>query len=541
MNNLFSSLYGRLTLLVGGGIAILLLVASIAVLQLKTHLNEYHSLLDTRIQSEREIRDISLSFKTQIQEWKNVLLRGKDPEKYQKYWAEFSRLQQDIQTRGQTLAEQLPEEESKQLLHDFLRAHATAHSQYQAGANAFKAADFNASVGDKAVTGIDREPSKILAKCTELMYQQTRAINAEIDSSSAQVVLWSEILVAGFGITIIVLVLVTLKMSFVTPLLTLIHHIELLSQGNFTARLQLTQRGELGQLNHYINLMQDALIGVMTSLKLSSNTLTVSSQEISSAAGAIADATNSSQLATDQVAAAINEMSSTVEEVANHALGAADAAQNADYNARKGLTIMQNTISSIQQLSRDVDNVSAAMNLLESETGRIGGVLDVIKNVAEQTNLLALNAAIEAARAGEQGRGFAVVADEVRALAQRTQESTSEIQHIIHAVQQGAGNAMQAMKISQDKTHSTRELASQAGQALDEITQAVARIHDMNTQIATAAKQQSYVAEEINKNVGQVVQLVELAADNAQKTTQVAQKLDGAAQDLGCQITHFKY
>ena len=234
-------------------------------------------------------------------------------------------------------------------------------------------------------------------------------------------------------------------------------------------------------------------------------------------------------------------MSSTVQEVANNASGAADAAQHADANARKGMKIMQDTITSIQQLSLEVDNVSTAMNQLEAETGRIGGVLDVIKNVAEQTNLLALNAAIEAARAGEQGRGFAVVADEVRALAKRTQESTAEIQHIIHAVQQGASKAMQAMKVSQDKTHSTSEMASQAGQAINEITHAVARIHDMNTQIATAAEEQSYAAEEINKNVVRVVNLVENAATNAQKSTQVAHELDAVARDLERQITHFSH
>jgi methyl-accepting chemotaxis protein len=232
-------------------------------------------------------------------------------------------------------------------------------------------------------------------------------------------------------------------------------------------------------------------------------------------------------------------MSSTVQEVANNASGAADAAQDADNHARSGMTIMNNTISSIQQLSQEVDNVSNAMTQLETETARIGGVLDVIKNVAEQTNLLALNAAIEAARAGEQGRGFAVVADEVRALAKRTQESTAEIQHIIHAVQQGASKAMQAMKVSQDKTHSTSEMASQAGQAIGQITQAVARIHNMNTQIATAAEEQSYAAEEINKNVVRVVNLVESAATNAQKSTQVAHELDSVARELERQITHF--
>lgn len=539
MSGLFSNLQARLTALVGGGIGLLLIVASIAIFELKTHIDEYHNLLDTSIRHEREISNLNLSFKTQVQEWKNVLLRGKDPEKFQKYWGQFTKLQTEIQRQGQDLVGKLPNDESKTLLQGFLRAHAAAYVKYEAGASAFKTADFDASVGDKAVTGIDREPSKMLSDCTSFINKKASEANAEIDANSASVVFWSEVLVTGFGLAIIALVLITLKSSFVIPLIAVISHIELLSRGNFSTRLRLNQQGELGELNRNLDRMQDSLLAVIASVKQSSGTLNQASRKISDTAQAISNDTHSSHQATDQVAAAINEMSSTVQEVANNASGAADATQHADANARKGMSIMENTIASIQQLSLEVDNVSTAMNQLEAETGRIGGVLDVIKNVAEQTNLLALNAAIEAARAGEQGRGFAVVADEVRALAKRTQESTAEIQHIIHAVQQGASKAMQAMKVSQDKTHSTSEMANQAGLAISEITHAVARIHDMNTQIATAAEEQSYAAEEINKNVVRVVALVESAATNAQHSTHVATELDSVAHELERQIAHF--
>ena len=540
MGGLFSSVQTRLTVLVGGGIGLLLIVASIAIFQLKTHINEYHALLDTTIRYERDISQLNLSFKTQVQEWKNVLLRGKDPEKYQKHWGQFTTLQNEIQSQGQSLASKLPNDESKKLLEGFLRAHAAAYTKYEAGVSAFKAADFDASVGDKAVTGIDREPSKMLSECTSFISKQADETNAEINNSSANVVFWSTLLVAGFGLAIIVLVLTTLKSSFVTPLLAVLKHIEVLSQGHLTTRLHLNQQGELGELNRNLDRMQDSLIKVIAAVKESSDTLNQSSRKITETSHAISEDTSNSHNATDQVAAAINEMTSTVQEVANNASGASEAAQLADGNARKGMNIMQNTIASIQQLSIEVDNVSTAMSQLETETGRIGGVLDVIKNVAEQTNLLALNAAIEAARAGEQGRGFAVVADEVRALAKRTQESTAEIQNIIHAVQEGASKATQAMKVSQNKTHSTSEMANQAGQAISEITHAVARIHDMNTQIATAAEEQSYAAEEINKNVVRVVTLVESAATNAQRSNHVATELDSVARELERQIAHFR-
>ncbi len=540
MENLFSSIQSRLSILVGGGVGLLLLVATVAVFQLKSHIGEYRALLDTTVQYEREVSALNLEFKTQVQEWKNVLLRGKDPEAYQKYWNQFNSQQKIIQTNGESLVNKLPNDEGKKLLQGFLSAHTAAYQKYQTGVTIFKDAEFDPKAGDKAVTGIDREPSKMLAECAAYMDQRVEKASAEINSASSKVAFWSEIVVLGCGAAIIFLVLATLKTSLVKPLQSVIRHIAVLAEGNFKSSLHLGQKGELGDLNHNIDRMQLSLVDVINAVKQSSSTLNKASQKINEGARAISQDTSNSHRATDQVAAAINEMSSTVQEVANNASSAANSAEQADVHASSGMKIMKATINSIEELSFEVDKVSTAMSQLETETALIGGVLDVIKNVAEQTNLLALNAAIEAARAGEQGRGFAVVADEVRALAKRTQESTSEIQQIIIAVQQGASKAVQAMNISRDKTHNTNQLANQAGQAISEITHAVARIHVMNTQIAAAAEEQSYAAEEINKNVIQVVNLVESAATNAHGSTLVASELDSVAQDLERHITHFK-
>lgn len=540
MNGLLSNVQTRLTLLVGGGVALLMLVASIAVFQLKNHIGEYHQLLDDSVQHEYEIGSLNYDYKVQVQEWKNVLLRGKDSAKYQKYWSEFARLQQDIQSHGKALVDKLPNDDSKTLLQNFLRAHAAAFSKYEDGARAFSNADFDPSVGDKAVTGVDREPSKMLSDCATIIGKKVADTNARLEAHSRSVIFWSHLLIITVGGAVIWLVLVTLKSSFVVPLRGISRHLEELARGNFASQLRLNQQGELGQLNDNINRMQQSLVAILQAVRQSSDSLGAASRKINNAALEITQDASDTHSSTDQVAAAINEMSATVQEVANNASGAAEAAQDADENARKGMAIMDDTITAISQLSSEVDNVSAAMNQLEGETARIGGVLDVIKSVAEQTNLLALNAAIEAARAGEQGRGFAVVADEVRALAKRTQESTAEIQQIIQAVQQGAGKAMNAMKASQSKTQSTSDMASQAGQAIAQITQAVARIHDMNTHIATAAEQQSYAAEEINKNVVRVVNLVESASSKAQQSSDVAAELDSAARELGRQVSQFR-
>jgi len=538
--NVLSSVRARLTALVCGGVGLLLVVACISVLQLKQHIHEYNHLVSHNVNYERQINELNFEFKVQIQEWKNVLLRGSDPVKQAKYWSEFTRLQQEIQKKGEILSEKLPNDQSKKLLLSFLKLHNENLKKYEEGVKVFVASNFIPGAGDNAVTGIDREPSKLLSDCATFIKTNLINLENEIDVSSSRVVFWSETLVLGFGISIIVITLILLKSSFVAPLNNLIQHFNSLASGNFGVRPTASELKEFNLLNEYINKMQDSLINAIQAMKHSSSTLVEAATNISKNAASVTADTNNTQVSTDQVAAAINEMTATVQEVSKNASGAAEAARDADENAHKGQSIMEQTIVSIKQLSDNVNNVNEAMIQLETQTGHIGGVLDVIKNVAEQTNLLALNAAIEAARAGEQGRGFAVVADEVRALAKRTQESTAEIQQIIEAVQQGATKAAQAMKLNQSTTITASEMATQADQAIVEISSAVSRIHNMNAQIATAAEEQSYAAEEINRNVIQVANLIQNATQNVQKSTKIAQELNLSSQELEKQISYFK-
>lgn len=539
MSGIFGNLQARLTAIVGGGILLLVVISSISVFQLKEHLEEYHQLTSVTIAQERAIKDLNFDFKVQVQEWKNVLLRGKDPEKFKKYWAEFEKLQLHIQKQGKELLADMPTGDNHKLVSDFLLAHQAAFEKYQIGVKAFEAAGFDSSAGDKAVTGIDREPTRIFAEAAENLTKQVHSLGNEINTSSKAVVFWSEIIVIASGVAVLFFVWLSLKNSFVEPLLRINTHLKALARGDFKQQLQLNRYDEMGELNDNINMVQETIVSILATLKHSSSTLQGSSAQLNQTAKDIALATQDTHSSTDQMAAALHEMSATVQEVANNASSAAEAATIADTNARQGLSVMSSTITAISQLSHEVDNVSGAMTRLEAETGRIGGVLDVIKSVAEQTNLLALNAAIEAARAGEQGRGFAVVADEVRSLAKRTQESTAEIQQIIEAVQNGATLAMQAMRNSQGKTQSTMEMANQAGAAIESITSSVARIQSMNTQIATAAEEQSYAAEEINRNVVRIVNMVENTNTQAQKSTQIAHTLDSSSRELEKQIAQF--
>ncbi|WP_375538107.1 methyl-accepting chemotaxis protein [Pseudomonas mosselii] len=236
---------------------------------------------------------------------------------------------------------------------------------------------------------------------------------------------------------------------------------------------------------------------------------------------------------TDQVATAMHEMSATAQEVARHAADAARAADEADHSAQAGEQVMQRTIDTIAVVNREIAGTATVIRHLEHDSTRIGKVLEVIRGIAEQTNLLALNAAIEAARAGEAGRGFAVVADEVRSLAQRTAASIAEIHQIIEAVQSGAVEAVKAIESGQQRSEEGAEQVQQAGQMLQRITTAVEAIRDMNRQIATAAEEQTSVAEDISRNLVEITRIATANQEAVQHTEQAGQRLHGLSGQLG--------
>jgi methyl-accepting chemotaxis protein len=243
---------------------------------------------------------------------------------------------------------------------------------------------------------------------------------------------------------------------------------------------------------------------------------------------------------TDQVATAMNEMTATAGEVARSAALAAEAAHNAEAEAKQGTKIVQNTIVAINSLSVEVGNANEVIRKLKADSEQIGKVLDVIRSIADQTNLLALNAAIEAARAGEQGRGFAVVADEVRTLASRTQQSTAEIQKMIEILQNGAIDSVRVMEAGKTRAEEGAEQAAKAGAALERITRAVVTINQMNTQIASAAHEQSAVSHEIDSNINNISQAAMTTADGAQKTVVESQELARLATHLQELIRQYK-
>ncbi len=311
-------------------------------------------------------------------------------------------------------------------------------------------------------------------------------------------------------------------------------------EGDLTYRLDSNGNDEIAQLGHAFNQFVTKIHGVVSEVISSTTQLSSAASELSIVTGQTSDGVVRQQMETEQVATAMNEMTSTVQEVARHAEQAAEAAQNANSQSQSGKQIVNASINSIGALEAEISNASGVIAALQTDSENIGTVLDVIRGIAEQTNLLALNAAIEAARAGEQGRGFAVVADEVRTLASRTQESTQEIQSMIEQLQGGAQQAVTVMKASQERATETVEHSSQAGESLNSIAGSVAQINDMNLQIASAAEEQTAVAEEINQSVVSITDIAREASESMQQIAGSTESLAKLSAHLDQLVGNFK-
>ncbi|AUG42004.1 MULTISPECIES: methyl-accepting chemotaxis protein [Pseudomonas] len=311
-------------------------------------------------------------------------------------------------------------------------------------------------------------------------------------------------------------------------------------EGDLTRRLAITSQDELGDLAGSFNRFVDKIHGLVRQITEMTGQLTGLVTQVSEQAQRSEQAMERQRHETDQVATAINEMSSAAQEVARSAQGAAVAAQQTDEEGQAAKRVVDGSIQQIHALVSDIRSSGTSLDSLQKDVASIVSVLDVIRSIAEQTNLLALNAAIEAARAGEAGRGFAVVADEVRALASRTQQSTQEIQGMIDRLQQGTRTAVEAMRRSSDAGDGTSHQANEAGASLDAMAQLIGTINSMNAQIASAAEEQTAVAEEINRSVHQIAVAVDSVADETQLGAQTSRSLADLGQRLGKLVGQFR-
>ena len=480
-----------------------------------------------------------LSLRLRVQAYR--LLLNRDPEEQQKTLDSISQRNQKIDETRARYQELISSPEEHAAYDQYMEL-LTHHRQLEGQLIELSHNNQLESMQQLLNTELMTSAEKINALLNQLV-----DINTQYSSAADQDA--AEQYATAFNLVVTLLVMATaltlvfawrLIRSITLPIDNALHAAEAIAEGNLTQPITVDGRDEAGRLLQAMLTMQEKLRDTLQRISGSAGQLASAAEELNSVTDESARGLTRQNNEIEQAATAVNEMTSAVEEVARNAVSTSEASQNATQSAGDGRDKVQDTVSAIERMTGDVQDTASLIGELANESRDIGKVLDVIRGLADQTNLLALNAAIEAARAGEAGRGFAVVADEVRALAHRTQQSTSEIERMIGSIQSGTEQAVESMRNSTERADSTLNIARSAGQSLDTINSAIKEINERNLVIASAAEEQAQVAREVDRNLVNIRDLSVQSTTGADQTRSASSELSILAADLNNLVTRFQ-
>jgi methyl-accepting chemotaxis protein len=530
-------------LLCFGFFAVLVTVQGLFSLWQSSDLKRAQEVVETNVlPTVQRIGDIGNNL-TSIRLWNSVARTAPDVDTEKQARQRVSKAREELQSNANKLQPLLVTAEGQRIYADLqstLSTYLGVHTRFLDAVEQKRADVINALVSASGEMTMAAEAlNKVIAQATQLTDQKVAATALTADATYVQA---RNITVA----TIVVALLATLTLagmftrSLSAPIAKALVVAERIAANDFSHPVEADGRDEPGRLLTALSAMQDNLRRTIMQLSDSSNQLASTSEEMSAVTHDSMQGIQRQNDEINQAATAINQMSAAVEEVARNAASASEAARDSSQSAENGRRRVNETVSVITELHVAVEATATEIDGLAGQVNDISGVLDVIRGVAEQTNLLALNAAIEAARAGEAGRGFAVVADEVRALAHRTQQSTAEIERMITSIQSGAGKAVTAMSNSSDRAQASLKVAEAAGEALAEITAGIVRINERNLGIAAATEQQAQVAREVDRSLTSIRDLSNQTAAAASQTSGASGELSQLAVGLNGMVQVFR-
>lgn len=488
-------------------IAAIGLVAALNTWLVSSQVSQYAELVEHDVKALALVNRINLSFKSEVQEWQNVLLHGQNPQQRDQYWSRFLSLHQKVQSDSQQfITSQF--DDTTPLMDQFRQQHQQRLTEYRANFAALVDANYDTQTGDELLG--DSGPGKLLTKISAKLDTHIALISTQLSKQAGDAILLGSIVMVVVLLLSALVMLMLMGRLVTKPLSVLGAQVKDVSHGKLEKQLLLTSEDEIGKMSQSIETLRLDLVDICQGLDSTQQDLDKVCYSLVDSAGAISQGVTEQNTGTTSVQRAVQELSEVGQTISNNAHQAEDSAEKANSSADISIKVMQQTIATISSSSEQIDETALVILELNDDARKIGSVLDVIKGIADQTNLLALNAAIEAARAGEQGRGFAVVADEVRSLAAKTQQSTEEIQQMIANVQKGASNAVAAINQGKEQTQQSVDKVLEADGHLKTVTSSIEAIAGLNAQIVHSVAQQTRVTEQIFRHLEQLSKIAKL-------------------------------
>ena len=526
----------KITVPVIAGISCILAVTFFSIFKLEEQLFSYRNLISQQVTQAEAISNLHLTFKNQVQAWKNLLIRGVDNKEEQQYWQQVKQLNTVINQDLQQAIKQSELDDISSLLASFATEHQQVFTVYQ---NAYRefSVHKNTQKTDSLVRGTDRIASELLLQANKLIHQHVNAKKAQLKTQQTFIMVTLPALSIVLSVLFIICIIVILKRSIVTPLCGLIENMNQIANGQYDIVINYHKDDELGQLKNAGNEIKNHIGEAVSNISIVKQEVEEAFAELEKMSVEISDGAEAQMVCTQDMEQAMTGIMRIAAELEKSTQNSMTSTQKVTSMSQNCDLIIDQTVTGMDNLVRGIEQTTQIIKELESQTISISSVLEVITSIAEQTNLLALNAAIEAARAGEAGRGFAVVADEVRSLATKTQESTLNINTIIQTLQSSSQKAVTAMEneviISQKNAEQTAHAKTALGDIIDEMT----LMTQDNQGLAHLASQQIAISDQLNHNLTRLKELSDSYTAIAQSDT-VSSAVENATSDLQTMVNN---